>query len=386
MHPHLRHLLLSTPAWVLQGAALDFDFENARYYQQGQSRDPLQLLTVSRASTGYVDDVLGNWTSIGNNLPRIGRGKGLLVEEARTNVVLWNRDLTNAAWTKSNVTAALNQTGIDGSANSASSLTATAGNGTALQGITLASSARWQTAFVKRITGSGVVEMTMDNGSTWTAVADTSSWTRVAIPTQTLANPTVGFRIVTSGDAIAVDFVQNENSGSFATSPILVTTVAVARALDVVTAARVSSFGAAASVLGSLTPLAPLSFATNQTIVQIDDGSANNRIQIARTSSTNSPAGLTMTSGGAQTIGNTGVTWATGSKGRVVAGVANVDQGYSFNGSSVSVLTSAFPLSLDVVRIGANSASGAIANGYFGRIALWQTARLPDADLPRFAQ
>jgi hypothetical protein len=136
--------------------------------------------------------------------------KGLLCEPQATNSCLWNRDLTNAAWTKSNVTAAKDQTGVDGVANAASKITATAANGTCLQAITLASSARYQTAFVQRITGSGVINMTMDNGTTWTAITVTSSWQRLEIPTQTLANPTVGFRIVTSGDAVAVDLVQNE--------------------------------------------------------------------------------------------------------------------------------------------------------------------------------
>jgi hypothetical protein len=158
---------------------------------------------------------------------------GYLGEGTRTNVVLWNRDLTNEAWTPTNITPAKDQTGIDGVANSASSITATAGNGTILQAITLASSARYQSAYMKRITGSGVVEMTTDNGSTWTPVTVTASWTRVLIPTQTLANPTVGFRIVTSGDAIAVDFVQNENASEGPSSPIWTTTAAVTRASDV---------------------------------------------------------------------------------------------------------------------------------------------------------
>lgn len=156
---------------------------------------------------------------------------GLLLEPAATNVVLYNRDLTNAAWVKTDVSAAKDQTGVDGVASSASKITASAGNGTCLQAITLASSDRYQTAYVKRVTGSGTVEMTMDNGATWTAITVTSSWTRVAIPTQTLANPTVGFRIVTSGDAIAVDLVQNENR-IYPTSPIPTTSAAVTRAAD----------------------------------------------------------------------------------------------------------------------------------------------------------
>lgn len=158
--------------------------------------------------------------------------EGLWLEESRTNVVLWNRDMTNAVWTKTNCTAAKDQTSFDGTANAASSLTATAGNATCLQAITLASSARFQSVLVKRITGSGTIQMTMDNGTTWTAITVTSSWTRVSIPTQTLANPTVGFRIVTNGDAIAVDLVQNENTSVSPSSVMPTTSATFARIAD----------------------------------------------------------------------------------------------------------------------------------------------------------
>jgi hypothetical protein len=157
--------------------------------------------------------------------------RGTLLEATRTNVVLWSRDCSNAAWTKSNVTALKDQVGVDGVAASASSLLATAGNGTCLQAITLGSSARLQSAWVKRLTGSGVVQMTTDGGATWTAITVTAAWTRVTIPTQTLANPSVGFRLVTNADKIAVDYVQNE-TGIFPTTAIATTTVAVTRATD----------------------------------------------------------------------------------------------------------------------------------------------------------
>lgn len=198
---------------------------------------PFSKLTFTRATAAWYFNSLGLLTQASSGTPRIDYGlasntiKGLLIEESRTNVVLHCDDQSNAAWVKTNMTAAKDQTGIDGVANSASSLTATSGNATSLQSITLGSSARYQSAYVKRITGSGTVEMTMDNGSTWTAITVTSSWTRVEIPTQTLANPIVGFRIVTSGDAIAVCGVQNED-GAFATSVILTTTAAVTRNAD----------------------------------------------------------------------------------------------------------------------------------------------------------
>jgi hypothetical protein len=47
-----------------------------------------------------------------------------------------------------------------------------------------------------------------------------------------VTDPVVGFRIVTSGDAIAVDYAQLEN-GAFSTSAIETTTAAVTRSADV---------------------------------------------------------------------------------------------------------------------------------------------------------
>jgi hypothetical protein len=207
----------------------------------GQVLDP-RLVFSREGSVATRFKPNGLLEEVGPHVPRFdhlitsGAWRGLLLEKARTNVVLHNRDLTNAAWTKTNITAAKDQTGIDGVSNSASKITATAGNGTCLQAITLASSARYQTAYVKRVTGTGTVNMTMDNGGTWTVIAVTSAWTRLSIPTQTIANPTVGFRLVTSGDAIAVDFVQNED-GAYATSAIAVAAAAVTRSADLLTLA-----------------------------------------------------------------------------------------------------------------------------------------------------
>jgi len=156
----------------------------------------------------------------------------LLTEPTRTNLALYARDLTNAAWVKSNVSAVKDQTGIDGVASSASKITASAGNGTCLQSITSASDARFTSCYVQRVTGSGTINMTQDNGATWTAITVTSSWTRVPIPIATVVNPILGFRIVTSGDAIAVDFVQHTKGEKFDTSPIATTAAAVTRAED----------------------------------------------------------------------------------------------------------------------------------------------------------
>ena len=156
-------------------------------------------------------------------------------EASAINNLLYSRDLSNAAWsTKTNITAAKTATGLDGIANTATTLTATAADATILQPTSgIASAARCASAYVKRRTGTGVISFTQDGGSTWTDITsqiNSSTWSRVQI-TATLANPSVGFKISTSGDAIDVDCVQNE-AGAEATSPIVTTTATITRNAD----------------------------------------------------------------------------------------------------------------------------------------------------------
>ena len=145
---------------------------------------------------------------------------GLLREVGRTRETLQPRDMTQAAWTKSaSMTAAKTQTGQDGVANSASSLTAAAINQTCLQVVTSASAARAFSAGIKSLAGGLTIDMTCDGGATWQAVTITTSWARYPITQAAVTNPSYGFRLRGSGDSIAVDFVQGEQ-GTFATSPI----------------------------------------------------------------------------------------------------------------------------------------------------------------------
>lgn len=271
--------------------------------------DPRITYTRNDTAKSYFDRNGVMRIAKANEWPRefdaaTGRCLGRSVWESRTNVALWSRDLTNAAWVKSNTTAALTQIGVDGVANSASLLTATAANGTALQTVTLASSARFQTAYVRRVTGTGTINMTTDGGSTWTAVTLTSTWTRVSIPTQTLANPQLGFRIVTSGDAIAVDYVQNEN-GTFATPAIPTTTLAVTRAADLpsITGVNFTDFynPAEGTIYAEALSLniKPLG---NNRLWGFSDGGLNNVISIFRNNTTPLGSVQIITAGSAQVL------------------------------------------------------------------------------------
>lgn len=168
---------------------------------------------------------------------------GYHAEGARTNSLLYSRDLTNATWVKTNVTATLTATGIDNAANSASTLTAGAANATILQTLSLAAAARSSSAYVKRRTGTGNIYFTRDGGSTWTDITSSvgASMTRVKIENTSVLNPSIGFKIATSGDAIDVDCVQDE-AGAYITSPIITTSAAVTRNADALTYATASNW------------------------------------------------------------------------------------------------------------------------------------------------
>jgi len=225
------------PAWVMPGAGLDIDFANLRCYGGFLNLGPSStgnlrngnLFSVNRTSslTLAAPDVDGILQTFAGNQLMVTRGMGLWCENNATNYALQSRTLDNATWVKTNMTATRNQTGADNLTNGACLLTATAGNGTCLQSITLASTQLIGSAHVRRSVGTGTVEMTMDNGTTWvniTSQINSNRFTWVEMPNQTVTNPVFGFRLATSGDAIIVDFTQLENvidSVLAATTPIV---------------------------------------------------------------------------------------------------------------------------------------------------------------------
>ncbi len=162
---------------------------------------------------------------------------GYLCEEARTNSCIQNRDFTNAAWVKTTMTAAKDQIGIDGVAGSASSLLATAGNATAAQTVTIAAVNRPFSIYVKRLVGTGNIDLSQDGAAfTTQTVANDGLWHRCTLVASQL-NPVLTIRLATNADKIAVDYAMLEDSGgaarTFVLSPIATTTVAVTRNVDV---------------------------------------------------------------------------------------------------------------------------------------------------------
>jgi len=291
---------------------------------------------------------------------------GFRREAAATNNLLHSRDLGNAAWsTKTNITAAKTATGLDGIANTATTLTATAADAIILQPITLASAARCASAYVKRRTGTGTISFTQDGGSIWTDITaqiNGSTWSRVQ-STSTLANPSVGFKISTSSNAIDVDCVQNE-AGAVATSPIVTTTAAVTRNAESLTYQTAGNIDfAVGTVYGELQTQKG---SNTRMLVQIGDGYAG--ITSSGEDSWRIMDGTTIIfSSGLSNITTAKrkrvVSWGGGTQsagGDGVAPVSGVFDGSFGNGATINI--------------------GPFANGYIGPVAIYNY-QMTDAEL-----
>lgn len=324
-----------------------------------------------------------------------GLARGLLLEEQRVNVVAFSNDLSNVLWQKTGINVT-KTTGPDGVSESASLISATTNNATVKQSCAVSSSIRSQSAYVKRITGSGTVEMTMDNGSTWSSITATSEWSRVSIPSQTLSNPVVGFRISTSGDEIVVYGVQNEN-GSFVTSLIPTldhessevtwdattdtytqTLIGGVRSSETSTV-NTSQFPYSMEQGSIIVSVTPINVSANRRLLQIDDGTENERYTISTNSTPN----------GVYTVIDNGVSQASIAAGTPAANTTLKlstryklnDFALSVNGSAVVVDTSgSLPTANSILRIGSSSSSTEIINGWVRGITYFPRA-LSNTDL-----
>lgn len=191
------------------------------------------LTTFTRDSLAWEINPSGELIEYSVDIPRFsyqnGTPLGILIEEARTNICLHNRDATNSVWVKTNGTASKNQTGLDGLSNSASSFTATANNAVISQTVTTSSAQRQVSVFLKRITGSGLVSISSD-GVNWQDIVLTTSWKRYALSTS-IVNPSIRIRISTSGDSVGIDLAQIE-TGDFVTTPIITTSTSYERKVE----------------------------------------------------------------------------------------------------------------------------------------------------------
>jgi hypothetical protein len=192
-------------------AVYDLDFFNQVY---SQTLSDLISEQASFTASYYEDEATGDLFTLDDSDLQIG-ANGLEVWPFRAHPVYHNRDMTQAAWTKTNCSAA-RSTGRTGVSNSGSRITVEADGATALVTQHTAASRTWiGSVDIRRVSGSGGVEMTVDGGSSWVDLEGiTTAWQRLSIAPQALADPQAGFRFETDGDVFDIDFVTCEGGTS----------------------------------------------------------------------------------------------------------------------------------------------------------------------------
>ena len=127
---------------------------------------------------------------------------GVTTAKAEENLLLQSQNYA-VSWTVTNLTPVTGKTAPD-TTSTATEFTATAANAVLTQGYTAIAGSYTFSVFLRRVTGTGDIQIAADSG-TWTTKAITSSWARYEV-TQTVAagSKTAGVRVVTDTDAIEV--------------------------------------------------------------------------------------------------------------------------------------------------------------------------------------
>ena len=156
------HNLTTAGQWRLRGFSVDprpllrADFTTALIPS---------WLTFARAGAAYFFGSNGLLQSAASGVPRFDydpstlAARGLLLENSATNNLLRCRDMSNASWSKTSMTAAATATGIDGVTNSATRLTATGSNATAVQAYNVSADTYAFSVFLRRVSGTGNVKL-----------------------------------------------------------------------------------------------------------------------------------------------------------------------------------------------------------------------------------
>ncbi len=198
-----------------------------------------------------VDGVKWFNTDISGNPIAASTLKGIEIWPAATNRALHSQDFTNAVWVSGGggIAVTPNTAVAPDGTTTADTLTASGANGTLIQDLgVVASAAKNGALYLKRKTGTGNVDITLDGGTGWTTqTINSSTWTRCE-KTQTLADEDFGIRLVTSGDAVYA-WQADVTTASVMSPPIVTTTAAVTRDASVDSVPTASNILAAAGTI-----------------------------------------------------------------------------------------------------------------------------------------
>lgn len=417
----MRHLPLgsqslvnSSNMWAMRAPgtsvipSLDVDFINGRALLNGSIIPIASLLACTRSGAGSYLNADLTLSSFATNTLRYGTN-GLLLESARTNLLLRSQELDNASWTNVDCTITANDTAAPDGTVTAELLVpgVSSSSHKARQNPTCANVAYSHSLYVKPngytkvgiredfvsghyacflCTGAGsVIDKT---GSATAAItALTNGWYRIEFTHVAVgANPGPGLYILdptyASGDP-AVNWTANGTSGVYfwgaqmeagaaPSSYIPTTTVAVTRAVDLVTFADLTWFDGAAGSLYAEWTAKNVADATVWAFDAANDVTLNEQTGM-------SPKILDAGATFAVTVATTAAAAATV---KAAARMATNDIALCMNGGTVAVDTSATqPGVLAASRLGLDLSSANSLNGYIRRVAAFKSTLLSNAAL-----
>lgn len=172
---------------------------------------------ITRDHADFYEDILGRVSAQVCSGDIIGGGG---------NQYLWSEDFTNAVWVKTTMTVTGGIADPFGGFN-ANTLTATGGGAMVQQSLANGSNiVRIETGWIRRRTGSSVIQFINPNNSGFTTVPVTTSWVRIPVVGSSSIGRGGGVWIQTSGDEVDVFGFQLDD-GAAVTSYRRTTTVAV---------------------------------------------------------------------------------------------------------------------------------------------------------------
>jgi hypothetical protein len=400
------------------------------WYKKGNLTLPFpsaSVQTVSRGSALWLPDSSGNWSSVASGNAGVN-SLGQYIWEGRINLCGNCFDFTAPGWTLSNgqISATMPspiagfnaQKLADG--NTTNTQHAVSSNGITVTANTVYTASCFiysgnsdypiirLTAANGAFTSTFFATLTLANGTLATGTSGTATliaagvipygngWFRVWVAgivdaTSTQIKPAI---YLNGGNAYA-GVVGN---GTYATgvqlelglgpSPIIPTTTASsasrAAEADTLVTTNLPAFGSAYTIFGEATPEAPTTFGVDQVLMQVDDGTGNNRFSIRRQASGAAAIAHSTASGSAVAV-STATAWAQGTTGKIAASQTSGRQAVSFNGGAIATGSGSLPNTPTAIRDGSIQSGAAQWNGPSRKLGLWCTQALTDAQLQAIA-
>ncbi len=373
------------------------------------------IITFERASTGTYFDATGTLQSAAINAPRLDynpatlAAQGLLIEEARTNLLLQSAAF-NTTWAANNVTITADTTASpDGGTNGDGMLATVAGgyvsqtsqSFTAGSTITVSVFAKKNASNFLRVELGNIVScwFNLNTGATASNNAGSGNvlfssksiqaisngWYRCVLTVTTTTITTLLTSIYATdsdGNSSSINssvflWGAQLEAGAFPTSYIPTTTTALTRSADVASVNTLSPWFNASS--GTLFSEYVNATTATGSLFAFDDGTANNRI-IQYTDLGTTPSGRVVT-GGVNQVGLGAGVIPVNTVGKFAFAYATNDFAVSVNGAPVGTDTSGtVPTGMTTARLGVNVSATAALNGYLRRI-VYYPRRLSNAEL-----